>query len=71
MDTYENLWQTFWLFVVVLAASAGCRPELESIDASQDETVSQQNTTSELVVEAACGQCKFGLSGDGCDLAMD
>ncbi len=22
------------------------------------------------VVEAACGQCQFGLSGDGCDLAV-
>lgn len=22
------------------------------------------------VVEAACGQCRFGLKGDGCDLAV-
>jgi hypothetical protein len=26
--------------------------------------------TEPTVVEAACGECKFGLKGDGCDLAV-
>ena len=41
-----------------LAALAGCA------------TPKQVVVAEPAVVEAACGECKFGLKGDGCDLAV-
>jgi len=59
------------LAAAVLACGAGCsrktadRPEAV---AEQVEGGSMDQTYEN--VEAACGQCQFGLSGEGCDLAV-
>ena len=54
--------------VVALLASitlaGGCQPKADELQQAGEAT------EQELVVEAACGQCQFGLSGDGCDLAV-
>lgn len=36
----------------------------------QDKTPQPDNTKKLLVVDASCGQCKFGLAGSDCDLAV-
>ena len=54
--------------LAVLLALAGCNsagPEKRANSGSTSETV---HTSS--VVEAACGECQFGLPGSGCDLAV-
>lgn len=33
-------------------------------------SVADRNKMDTLVAEAACGQCKFGLPGESCDLAI-
>jgi hypothetical protein len=49
-------WVSFFTSAVVLV---GC--------ATRPSPLVLQKTT---VVEAACGECKFGLKGDDCDLAI-
>ncbi|MHC4947086.1 MAG: DUF6370 family protein [Planctomycetota bacterium] len=44
-----------------LLVTTGCVTERAATDGEDDET---------LLVEAACGQCQFGLPGEGCDLAV-
>jgi len=51
---------THWLLVLTTATVlAGC--------ATRPSPLVLQKPT---VVEAACGECKFGLKGDDCDLAI-
>ena len=47
-----------FLIVVIAVALGGCATR--SVSALQTPTV----------VESACGECKFGLKGDDCDLAI-
>ena len=37
-------------------------------EASKEQTETKETTTQ--TVEASCGQCQFGLTGGGCDLAV-
>ena len=42
-----------------------------STEAQQGEKKSGSDSThKEMIVDAACGQCKFGLPGKSCDLAV-
>lgn len=45
------------LLIALLASVPGCRPADDAV-------------ASAVVVDAACGQCQFGLEGGGCDLAV-
>ena len=55
--------------VVVLLAfvtsAIGCQRQ-----AVEQQPVAIEQLDQELVVEAACGECQFGLPGLGCDLAV-
>ena len=55
--------------VVVLLAfvtsAIGCQRQ-----AVEQQPVAIEQLDQELVVEAACGECQFGLPGPGCDLAV-
>ena len=33
-------------------------------------TETSETASTEQILEASCGQCNFGLDGDGCDLAV-
>ncbi len=44
------------------------RPAMGSQHESSPETVAQQYRA--VIVDAACGQCQFGLPGSSCDLAV-
>jgi len=50
---------------LLLVTALGC-----SKDAQESSTTSTTPAANEQRVEAACGQCKFGLEGTGCDLAV-
>jgi len=54
------------LVLAVLATSAGCQPSGTVAPATSSST----RVPASSVVEAACGQCQFGLPGTGCDLAV-
>jgi hypothetical protein len=54
---------------VVLLLIAGCFLNFTSF--GQDKDTSKPDTTKKVViVDAACGQCQFGLPGTECDLAV-
>lgn len=54
--------------LTVLAALAGCESPGPDIQAASGSATQTALTSS--VVEAACGECQFGLPGTGCDLAV-
>lgn len=56
--------KTFWLSVglCVFALVAGC--------VSKPAETQAREISSPRIVEAACGQCQFGLPGRGCNLAV-
>ncbi len=66
------------LFLV--AAAVGCQQSTDSAPPASTSSTSpavtdSANTSDDLVlkdqiVEASCGQCQFGMDGDGCDLAI-
>lgn len=41
-----------------------------ALQAQTADTNKPASDTAKQVVEASCGQCKFGLTGGGCDLAV-
>jgi hypothetical protein len=53
-----------FLFFVGFAAVSNAQ-EAKPVEVKQDA-----NRADTMVVEAACGQCKFKLTGKGCDLAV-
>lgn len=56
------------LLPAVLAACAGCQPSGNVAPTTSSDTMKEAPAS--LVVEAACGECQFGLPGAGCDLAV-
>jgi hypothetical protein len=52
------------LFIVGFTAVSNAQ-EAKHVELKQDA-----NSSDTMMVEAACGQCKFKLSGKGCDLAV-
>lgn len=64
----------FVSFLAVFAISCGNQDANKKAEA-QEGQAHEHNTTKAmlaegLVVEAACGECMFGLEGEGCDLAV-
>lgn len=62
------------LFCVSLCF-VGCQPDrsymvFESQEPQSQDAVSKSVETRSAEVEVSCGQCQFGMSGEGCDLAV-
>ena len=57
--------------LAMMASSSGCGryTEVSSTDGSENSIDSTQ-VSEEIVVEASCGECQFGLPGTGCSLAV-
>ena len=55
----------FAALLVVVAITAGCQRQ-----AVVQQSVAADRVDPGMLVEASCGQCQFGLSGSGCDLAV-
>jgi membrane-associated protease RseP (regulator of RpoE activity) len=54
-----------------VVSSLGCSPESdEPITRVNDGQVEAVDVANEMVVDVSCGECQFGLPGDGCDLAV-
>lgn len=58
----------FSVLLVFAALMIGCQQQVTKVQPEQQSVTAEQYQ--ELVVEAACGQCQFGLPGQGCDLAI-
>ena len=52
--------------ILVLALSTGS----VSLFAQQIQDTSHKKTSDTLLVEASCGECRFGMKGKGCQLAI-
>ena len=66
-------------FLLCLSLVAGCGPDATTKEANKNEsgTASVESETesgsieiTNQIVEASCGQCQFGMEGNGCDLAV-
>ena len=58
----------FVVSVVLTMLLMGCKQQAS--EQQQATTEQREQHSPKLVVEAACGQCQFGLPGKGCDLAV-
>ena len=56
--------KTFFVLSIALFLGGAASAQTKSIQATPDSTKKL------LVVEASCGQCKFKMEGNGCDLAV-
>ena len=73
IDTDQVFFRVLSVFLVM--SCVGCQPdeshlvfEVEKPDGLTSEIVSLTATTRE--VDVSCGQCQFGMPGNGCDLAV-
>lgn len=58
--------------LVCLVLSLGCQNEAKVADNDGSSTVptSLTHVVDQKMVEASCGECQFGMEGNGCDLAV-
>ncbi len=56
--------------IVVLVLLSGCTCGECAAPSSQPALESNHQVLSDALVEASCGQCQFGMAGEGCDLAV-
>lgn len=71
----QNMMTFFIMISIVTVVASGCEQQVELKQESTDVqpkklSFSTEQQSEELTVEAACGQCQFGLAGKGCDLAV-
>ncbi|MGI9516104.1 MAG: DUF6370 family protein [Pirellulaceae bacterium] len=55
--------------VLALLLLAGCQPVSE-VKQNKTEKAPSNIPSFGQIVEASCGQCQFGMEGDGCTLAV-
>lgn len=56
--------------ILLLVLLAGCQPKHEVEQNRQQNQDASDIPSFGQVVEASCGQCQFGMEGDGCTLAV-
>lgn len=59
----------FFVLLTFVTLAIGCQQQATDVQ-PEPQSVATEPQDQELVVEAACGECQFGLSGDDCDLAV-
>ena len=67
MNEMKNLLQI--VMPLCVAGLLGCQGESSITQRVDSDTVEPIELTSQ-VVEASCGECQFGMEGNGCDLAV-
>ena len=65
----QNYMTQFFVLLVFVTLAIGCQQQVTEVQPEQQSATTEQQYR-ELVVEAACGQCEFGLPEKGCDLAI-
>ena len=59
------------VLAVAALLTGGCCSQCADIESDQPvEVDANRQVLNDAVVEASCGQCQFGLAGEGCDLAI-
>ncbi|MFG0260055.1 MAG: DUF6370 family protein [Phycisphaerales bacterium JB041] len=53
-----------------LTTAGGCARPDDPAPTAQDAADETRTIASSRTVEAACGECQFGMEGDSCDLAV-
>lgn len=57
-------------FGLCLSPILGCQNTTVSQKETSSETTSEAKNIVRQIVEASCGECQFGMNGNGCDLAV-
>ena len=71
MKTTEMNMPTKLLFLTCLLLTVGCQQSSEVANDSTETPVGDPSVKLvSQVVEASCGECKFDMEGNGCDLAV-
>ena len=65
----QNYMTQFFVLLVFVTLAIGCQQRVTEVQPEQQSATTEQQYR-ELVVEAACGQCVFGLPEKGCDLVI-
>lgn len=62
----------FSMFSLLLCVSvlAGCQNEVAKNELDSSKSLTNTSLIANQTVEASCGECQFGMEGDGCDLAV-
>ena len=65
----------FFVLLAFITLAIGCEEQAGQQQQAakvqpEQQPVAAEQQYQEFVVEAACGQCQFGLPGKGCDLAV-
>lgn len=60
------------LLMAVIGFAIGCGNQAPKQEAAENKTEAATAVASneEMIVEAACGECQFGLEGSDCELAV-
>jgi hypothetical protein len=59
----------FFVLLPFVTLAVGCQNQTANEQSEQPPVVTTQQVQN-VVVEASCGECQFGLAGNGCDLAV-
>ena len=59
----------FFVLLAFVTLTIGCQHQAAN-EQPEKQTVATTQQNQEMVVEAACGECQFGLAGNDCDLAV-
>ena len=59
----------FFALLALVTLAMGCQDQTAKVQPEQ-QTVNTPQHYDGLVVEAACGECQFGLEGNDCNLAV-
>lgn len=65
----KNYMTRFFVLLTFVTLATGCQHQTTKVEQEQPSVATTQQDQG-LVVEAACGQCLFGLAGNDCDLAV-
>jgi hypothetical protein len=58
------------MYKLLTAIFCLCLSQNVSAQQKSDSTKTYSNTSKVIIVDVACGQCRLGLPGTGCDLAV-
>ena len=65
----KNYMTPVFVLLAFFTFGTGCQDQVAKAQSEQKPLATTQQVQTR-VVEAACGECQFGLKGDGCNLAI-
>lgn len=65
----QHYMSRYFVLLAFVTLTIGCQHQAPK-EQPEQQTVATNQQYQGLVVEAACGECQFGLAGNDCDLAV-